>query len=314
MYQFEKQRIAIIGAAGQIGKPLTQGLLSLGHEVVLLCRDKASGLNPLLIEFQEQGAQLIVLDSLSDKSALTSALAGCDTLICAVPGSKSIITHDEPLWLEAALEAGVNRFVPTEFGAHTLAIEYGEGEIFDHKKALHQKIFDSGIGWTFFYNGGIFDYFLPNLRFFDSITTFGNLDFPIYTHHIDDIGYCAALALTDKRTINHCVQMDFTSVSQTEMLQLLESNFPNYPFEYHHYSTAYITHANQNSGNEVSAKKGAETDKERWGINNVIYVLNKLASFDEKTLRTSELFPEFELSYTVEQALADPLFVFENHD
>jgi|GEM_PF-1111496 len=314
MYQFEKQRIAVIGAAGQIGKPLTQGLLSLGHDVVLLCRTKPSSLNPQLLEFQNQGAELIVLESLTDKLALSRALIGCDTLICAVPGSKSIITHDEPLWLEAAVEAGVNRFVPTEFGAHTQAIEYGEGEIFDHKKALHQKIFDSGIGWTFFYNGGIFDYFLPNLRFFDSITTFGDMSFPIYTHHINDIGYCAALALTDKRTLNHCVQMDFYCLSQTEMLQLLESNFPNHPFEYHHYSTAYISLANLTSGNEVSAKKGAETDKERWGINNVIYVLNKLVAFNEDTLRTSDLFPDFQLSYTVEQALSDPLFVFEEHE
>ena len=39
-------------------------------------------------------------------------------------------------------------------------------------------LFESGIGWTLYYNGGIFDYFLPNLRFFRKITTFGDLDLP----------------------------------------------------------------------------------------------------------------------------------------
>jgi len=312
MYHFHHQRIAVIGAAGQIGTPLTKGLLSLGHDVTILARQHESGIKPALQTLINLGAKVVEIPNMLDLEQMSQALKGHDTLICAVPGSKEIITQHEPIWLQAAVNAGVTRFVPTEFGAHTRGVEYGDGEIFDHKKKLHDKIFQSGIGWTFFYNGGIFDYFLPNLRFFPSIVTFGDMDMPIYTHDINDIGYCAAMALTDPRTLNHCVQMDYNVLTQREMVTQIKANFPDHPFEYQHYSTEYIIEANQTAGDAVSAKKGAETDKERWGINNVIYVLGKLAAFDANTLATSKLYPDFELSLTPEQALADPQFVFED--
>lgn len=60
-------------------------------------------------------------------------------------------------------------------------------------------------------SASIFDYFVLNLRFFDKITTFGDLDMPIYTHEIQDIGRCAAMALTDDRTLNKCVKMDWNA-------------------------------------------------------------------------------------------------------
>ncbi|GAA4650951.1 hypothetical protein GCM10023116_32340 [Kistimonas scapharcae] len=306
-----KQRVAVIGATGQVGLPLTINLLLQGHEVTLLARARNRLKNDKLQILLQYGAHLTELSDMSDVTAMANALSGIETLICAVPGSKAIITQSEPLWLEAAIAAGVKRFVPSEFGAHTRAIQMGEGEVFDNKKRLHDKLFNADIGWTLFYNGGIFDYFLPNLRFFPKITTFGDLDIPICTHHIQDIGRLAALAFTDERTLNHCVQVDFNMLSQNRMLEILKSAFPAYPFEYQHYSTDYIIEARASAGNAVSAKKGAETDLERWGINYVVYVLGLLTAFTDETLRASELYPDFRVIQTPEQALHDPRFVFE---
>ncbi|MGF1761626.1 NmrA family NAD(P)-binding protein, partial [Photobacterium sagamiensis] len=173
MYTFRKQSVAVIGATGQVGTPLTKGLLSLGHDVVVLTRNLAGESAEKLNSYKAEGALLVEVRDMLNVDDMAKALEGVDTLICAVPGSKQIITDAEPLWLEAAVKAGVKRFVPTEFGCHTRNLDYGDGVIFDYKKRLHNKIIESGIGWTFFYNGGIFDYFLPNLRFFRKITTFG---------------------------------------------------------------------------------------------------------------------------------------------
>lgn len=311
MYTFRKQVVAIIGATGQIGTPLTNKLLDLGHDVIIIHRTLHGQNSDKLIAYQAQGARLIHVKDMLDIEKMTSALEGADTLISAAPGSKEIITECEPLWLKAALKAGVKRFVPTEFGCHTRNLDKGDGILFDYKKALHKEIIESGIGWTFFYNGGIFDYFLPNLRFFRKITTFGDLELPIYTHDIDDIGYIAALALTDDRTLNQCVQMDYNVLTQTKMIHLLKTHFPDYEFEYEHFSSAFITDARNTAGNDVTAKKGAETDRERWGINYVIYVIGKLASFTDETLRSSELYPDYQVKRTPEQAIADPGFVFD---
>lgn len=311
MYSFKKQRVAVIGAAGQVGTTLTKGLLSLGHEVVVLTRGRSGNSDDKLAGYEALGARIEAVADMQDVSLMAKALKGIDILICAVPGSKEIITNAQPVWLDAAVKAGVKRFVPTEFGCHTQALAMGEGEVFDNKKQFHEKLFKADIGWTLFYNGGIFDYFLPNLRFFRKITTFGDLSLPIYTHHIDDIGYVAALALTDERTLNKCVQMDFSAISQTDMLNALKANYPEYRFEYEHFSGEFITEERLRASDEVTAKKGGETDKERWGINYVIYVLGKLAMFTDGTLRTSELYPDYQVSMTPAEAIADPGFVFE---
>ncbi|MGF1716175.1 NmrA family NAD(P)-binding protein [Photobacterium chitinilyticum] len=303
-----KQHVAVIGAAGQVGVPLTRGLLSLGHDVTIITRKKQQ--DTTLADFEQLGAKISLCADMHDTELMADILQGVDTLVASVPASKSIIEQSEPIWLNAAMKAGVKRFVPTEFGCHTQAIEMGDGEVFDNKKRFHDLLMNSGIGWTLFYNGGIFDYFLPNLRYFRKITTFGDLDLPIYTHDIDDIGYLAALAVTDDRTLNMCVQVDYNALSQHEMLAQLKRNWPDYSFEYQHFSSEYISAMKESAGDEVTAKKGSETDKERWGINYAIYVIGKLAVFNEQTLRTSELYPDY-VCKRPEEVLSDAQFVFE---
>jgi len=124
-----------------------------------------------------------------------------------------------------------------------------------------------------------------------------------------DIG---ALSITDDRTLNKCVQVDYTALTQNEMLALIKKYWPDYPFEYEHFSTEYIMEMKEKAGYEISAKKGAETDKERWGINYVNYVIGKLAAFNEQTLRATELFPDY-VCKRPEEAISDPKFMFEFH-
>lgn len=305
-----KKHIAVIGATGQIGSPLTRGLLKNGHAVTIITRKRSLGNESRLSGYEDLGAKVVVCSRMQEVDAVASAIKGCDTLVAAVPGTKAIIQELEPVWLKAAAKAGLQRFVPTEFGTHTRAIDMGDGELFDHKKRFHELLFESGIGWTLYYNGGIFDYFLPNLRFFRKITTFGNLDLPIYTHDIDDIGYIGALSITDYRTLNKCVQVDYNALTQNEMLALLKRYWPDYPFEYEHFSGEYIIEMKEKAGDEITAKKGAETDKERWGINYVVYVMGKLAAFTEETLRATELYPDY-ICKRPQEALSDPEFVFE---
>lgn len=305
-----KKRVAVIGATGQVGAPLAVNLLDLGHQVVAISRGCNPNNEQKLADLEDRGAELAFCDDLSRADRVAEILKGCDTLVVCARAEKSFLLEVEPELLKAAVEAGVRRFVPNEFGVHTQAIDFGLGVIFDYKKRFQEQLFASELEWTLFYNGGIFDYFLPNLRFFEKITTFGNLDIPIYTHHILDIGRIAALAVVDDRTANMCVQMDYNALSQKEMLALLKGYWPEYAFEYQHYSTEYILDMKDHASNEITAKKGQETDRERWGINYVCYVAGKLASFNEMTLRASELYPGYDC-IKPKDVLKDPAFVFD---
>lgn len=302
--------VALFGATGQIGLPMARHLLKNGHQVVAVSRNRTSNNSDQLEQIENLGARLVFCPDLEDVDTIAAALIGCDTVVAAVRAEKHFLEQTEPRLLTAARQAGVQRFVPNEFGVHTHAVAFGAGEIFDRKKKFQELLFASGLQWTLFYNGGIFDYFLPNLRFFDKITTFGNLELPIYTHHIEDIGIIAARAVVDDRTADKCVQMDYNALSQNRMLKLLKKFWRDHPFEYQHYSTEYILEMKAKADDRITAKKGAETDRERWGINYVCYVLGQLAAFTPLTLRASDLYPDH-VCIKPEQVLQDPAFVFE---
>jgi hypothetical protein len=215
-----------------------------------------------------------------------------------------------PLYLNAAKKAGIQRFVPNEFGAHTLGMTPGISELFDAKKAMHAKIDEAGLEKTLIYPGLNADYCLPNFRFFEQITTFGDLDLLVTTHHIHDIGVIAAKAILDPRTRGKAVQVYHNRLSQREMITLLQNNWPDRRFPIKHISTESILHDMKHGSDEITAKAGVETDRERAQINYVCYISGELTNIDyPDTLNASDLYPDFSFR-TPQDMLSDPMFVF----
>lgn len=307
MYSFVKQHVVVMGSTGNIGSQLSQSLLKLGHDVTMVTRSIHGKHEEFLTECKNNGAHVVEVADLTDRAELKKIFQNKDIVISAIPGTAKSIEL-EYIWLDVALQEKVQRFVPTEFGLHTANVDYGVGIVFDAKKQLHEKIYNADINYTFFYNGGIFDYMIPNLRYNPEIITCGDLDIQIYTHDIRDIGMVAAMALTDPRTVNKCVQMNYSSLSQRQMLDIINTTFPQAPLVYKHYSSPWIAQKRQEVNTNVETLQGSETEQERWGINYAIYVLNELTAFTANTLATTDLYPEYKLIRTPQEALQDPLF------
>jgi len=305
------QRIAVIGATGQVGMVLSRELARIGHEVIAVSRGPSPSNQYRLDALDALGIQLAFQENLKEVEPLAEILYGCDVAVVALRANAQIVRELGPPILEAACLAKVGRFVPDEFGTHTKALEYGIGTLFDAKKELHEKIFASGLSWTLIFPGGIFDYFLPNLRLFNKITTFGDLDCSFPTHSIEDIGAVSAKAVTDPRTVNKAVQMYANVVTQAQLVEQLKCTWPDYPFETEHIPTETIMYLKDHGDpDRVSAKAGAEPDRERHGINYATYVLCRLACLeDPDTLNANDLYPDY-VYKRPEVALADPKFVF----
>ena len=305
------QRVAVIGATGQVGKVLSHALLNLGHEVLAISRGQSAGNGAALQELASRGAEIAFLEDLANVERLSELLSGCDVAAVTLRVNARLVPELEPPILEAARRAKVRRFVPDEFGVHTKALAYGVGTIFDAKKRFHEAVIASGLEWTLIYPGGFFDYFLPNLRFFERITTFGNLDCTFPTHALEDIGAIAAHAITDPRTARKAVQLHANVVTQRELLQKLRQFWPDYPFEFEHVSSEEIIYLKDHADPlKISAKAGAEPDRERHGINYAIYVLGQFAALhDPDTVNAQELYPDY-LYRKPEEALIDARFVF----
>jgi uncharacterized protein YbjT (DUF2867 family) len=304
-------RIAVVGATGQVGFPLAQSLTNAGHDVTAISRIRTAQNGRKLDLLTDAGVSLAFCEDYTDTDAMIEIFQGHDTVVVATRMNTAIAGEVGGHIIDAAAAAGVTRFVPDEFGTHTLALEYGCGTLFDVKKKTQERVIASGMNYTLMFTGGFFDYFLPNLRLFDRITTFGDLSIQFATHDISDIAEISARSVVDSRTVNKAVQIHGNVVTQTEVVEILRDCWPDYGFEYEHVTTEDIIYQKEHADPKlVSAKGGAEPDRERAGINYTIWVLGRLSAPNhENTLNASHLFPDY-VYKKPEDVLCDRNFVF----
>ena len=88
----------------------------------------------------------------SDKESVKKALTGVDVVISTVPGTALDV---QPGIAEAAKEAGVKLFVPSEFGGPTEGATEG---LFGTKAKIHEQLKPIGIPYALFYTGPFADF------------------------------------------------------------------------------------------------------------------------------------------------------------
>ncbi len=95
-------------ASGNIGQVILSGLVADSHFTFsVLSRANSSATFPSEVN--------VIKADYSDKNALVKALTGQDVVISAV-GGEGLIVNSDKILIEAALEAGVKWFMPSEYG------------------------------------------------------------------------------------------------------------------------------------------------------------------------------------------------------
>ncbi|KAI1332758.1 NAD(P)-binding protein [Xylariaceae sp. FL0255] len=102
----EIKNVAVFGASGNFGKPITTALLSAGFSVTVFTRPESSSVLPA-------GVRDIIRADYADVSALTEKLQGQDAVV-NVTGPGAI--GSASAMVEAAYHAGVKRFIINDFG------------------------------------------------------------------------------------------------------------------------------------------------------------------------------------------------------
>ena len=188
-------RVAVIGASGTIGAAVSGALLERGAGVLAISRGETPENAKSRARLVADGAELRDVADLTDVDALAALLRGTDALVIAMRASPRIIPATEPAILAAALRAGIGRFVPDDFGTHSMATPYGVSAHFDEKKRFHEALDASGMAWTVIYPGGIAEYFLPNLRPPATVYAWGDRTLRLPIHTLHDIGAITARAV-----------------------------------------------------------------------------------------------------------------------
>ncbi|OWZ24338.1 hypothetical protein PHMEG_000620 [Phytophthora megakarya] len=101
-------KFAIVGAGG-VGAGVVEGLLKANATVTILTRDDSK---TELQSFKERGVSLVKVNY-DDEASLKEALSGSEVVVCAIHAYHHAL---QLVIARAAKAAGVQLFVPTEFG------------------------------------------------------------------------------------------------------------------------------------------------------------------------------------------------------
>lgn len=146
------KNVAITGASGSMGGPILKKLLKAGtFNVTVLRRAGSSSTFP---------ADVKVVDADFDSvDSLAAALKGQEVLISALTSTALL---SQKALVDACVAAGVNRFIPSEFGCDLFNPKPKTLPVFAHKIEVEEYIFEkaktSGLTYTLVFNNCFLDW------------------------------------------------------------------------------------------------------------------------------------------------------------
>ncbi|PTB65875.1 NAD(P)-binding protein [Trichoderma citrinoviride] len=126
-------RVAVAGATGDLGVPIVKALLAAGYHVTALTREGSNNTSKLPKSSNLSIAQV----NYSSAQSLENALKGHTVVISTLTSTS--VGDQNPL-IDAAIAAGVARFIPSEFGSDVLNEKRNQLPVFEGKVKTHEYL------------------------------------------------------------------------------------------------------------------------------------------------------------------------------
>ncbi|PKV63550.1 NmrA family NAD(P)-binding protein [Pontibacter ramchanderi] len=142
--------VVVAGATGDLGGRIARSLLSKGASVrVLVRRDSDAAKVEAL---QKAGATICEVDY-HNPAALAKVCEGASCVVSALSGLHYVMVGIQSLLLNAALAAGVPRFIPSDFSIDFTKLPYGNNRNLDLRKEFGERLDKAPIAATSILNG-----------------------------------------------------------------------------------------------------------------------------------------------------------------
>lgn len=214
------KNIAVAGANGNLGPSIVQALVNGNFNVTILSQSGSSNGLP-------SSVHIVKVDYTSPES-LTTALHGIEAVVSLIPDFGA-----QPALIDAAIAAGVQRFIPSEFGSNTLHEKPRSLPVFGGKLATQEYLRskEKEISWTIIINGLFFDWGIQ-VGFWVNViggttTIFDNGDAKHSTTLLADVGKAVAAVLAKPEdTKNRVLYIQSTAISQNKTLAIAQKKNP----------------------------------------------------------------------------------------
>lgn len=127
------EKVVLAGATGNVGVPILEALLAADNDVVVLTR-KGSDSTSKLPKHPKLTIKQVDYTSVAE---LTEAVKGAKVVVSTL--ATASVAEQTPL-IEASIAAGVQRFIPSEFGSNTLNPHSAALPVFGNKVATAEYL------------------------------------------------------------------------------------------------------------------------------------------------------------------------------
>ena len=150
----DKPHVAIAGAGGDLGSRITRALVARGAIVRALVRPDLTPVETARIA--AMGAEPVAADPVSVVD-MAAALSGADCVVSALNRLRDVMIDRQGLLLDAAVKAGVPRFVPSDYSADFTKTQPGLNRNFDLRREFMALADKAPIRLTSILNGAFLD-------------------------------------------------------------------------------------------------------------------------------------------------------------
>lgn len=217
------KKVIVVGASGNIGTTIISSLLENKFDVSALTRSTSKATFP---------STVTVIRTDYTTASLIEAFKGQDAVVSTIA---TFSTGQQASIVNAAVNAGVRRFIPSEYGVDTslpqvkdvLSIAMPKQRTIELLKTKEA----SGLSWTGVIVGGFFDwaFAIPGLMGWDlpgrKVTIFDGGDVQYEATTMLQIGRTVAALLTaehEDATKNKYIYVNSFTVTQNKVLNILE--------------------------------------------------------------------------------------------
>lgn len=243
----EIKNVVLVGASGSLGEPVLDALIKSGKfNVTVLKRISSTATFPASVKVAT--ADFASIDS------VTAAFKGQDAVVSTV-GMAGL--DGQSILVDAAVAAGVKRFLPSDFGCDIANPKTGVLPVFGHKVMIHKKLREAAAAkpdftYTLVCNNAFLDWGLEMKFLLDwtegkpTIYDGGNNQFSATT--LASIGQSVVGILSHpEETKNRFVYVKDIDISQNQLLEMAKRVDPAKEWQPVHASTADMVKASDES-------------------------------------------------------------------
>lgn len=189
--------VAVVGATGALGGRIVEALIARGADVCAIVRPGTA--SEKLARLERPGVEIAHVDFRSAID-LMKAITGASCVVSALQGLREVLVDSQSLVLDAAIAAGVKRFIPSDFASDFAKVAPGDNRNFDLRREFHERLDAAPIAATSILNGAfaeILNYGTPLLDFkAKRVGYWEDADFRVdFTAMSDTASFTAAAAL-----------------------------------------------------------------------------------------------------------------------